>query len=498
MSSPWVRSSIERFGRLAVLVVAGLLLGCGSHEEQPNIVLIYIDDLGWRDAAFMGSRYYETPHIDRLAAGGAVFTAAYANAPNCAPSRASLLTGLYPPRHGIYTVGSPERGDASRRRLIPVPNETALDTGFVTIAEALRTAGYATAHVGKWHLGGEGSLPTDHGFDLNVAGDHRGHPPGYFAPYKRWDDQLPYLPGEAEPGEYLTDRLTDEALAFIEERRGGPFFLYLAHYAVHTPHQAKDALYQKYSQKTGSPEHNEPVYAAMIESVDESVGRIMAKLEELQITERTVVFFFSDNGGFGPATSMAPLRGSKGMLYEGGIRVPFVAFWPGEIRPGRELDTPVIGTDMYPTLLEIAGGLEPAQGLDGVSLVPLLTGEGGLSPRPLHWHFPAYLEADRSTLGSFRTTPAAAARVGDFKLVEFFETGTLELYDLRADIGEQVNLVDSLPELAARLHDTMSMWRVAVGAAVPTEANPAYEQALEGGTGRLPRGMSPEGPPPGR
>jgi arylsulfatase A-like enzyme len=486
MSSPWVRSSIEQLGRLAVLTLAGLLLGCGSREGQPNIVLIYVDDLGWRDVAFMGSRYYETPQIDRLAAGGTVFTAAYANAPNCAPSRASLLTGLYPPRHGIYTVGSPERGEASRRRLVPAPNETALDTGFVTIAEALRSAGYATAHVGKWHLGGEGSLPTDHGFDLNVAGDHRGHPPGYFAPYKRWDDQLPYLPGEPEPGEYLTDRLTEEALAFIEEQRAGPFFLYFAHYAVHTPHQAKDVLFEKYSQKPGSPEHNDPVYAAMIESVDESVGRIMGKLAELQLTERTVVFFFSDNGGFGPATSMAPLRGSKGMLYEGGIRVPFVAYWPGEIPPGRELGTPVIGTDIYPTLLEIAGGLEPAQKLDGASLVPLLTGSGGLRPRPLHWHFPAYLEADRSTSGPFRTTPAAAARVGDFKLIEFFEMGTFELYDLRADIGEQINLVDSLPEAATRLRETMSTWRAAVGAVVPTAANPAYEPASEDDTVRRP------------
>jgi arylsulfatase A-like enzyme len=486
MFSPRVRSPIERIGRLAVLLVVGLLFGCGSDEGRPNIVLIYVDDLGWRDVAFMGSRFYETPHIDRLAAGGAVFTAAYANAPNCAPSRASLLTGLYPPRHGIYTVGSPERGEARRRRLIPAPNETALDTGLVTIAEALRAAGYATAHVGKWHLGGEGSLPTDHGFDLNIAGDHRGHPPGYFAPYKRWDDRLPYLPGEPQPGEYLTDRLTDEALAFIEEQSGETFFLYLAHYAVHTPHQAKEALFEKYSQKPGSPEHNDPVYAAMIESVDESVGRIMAKLAELRLTERTAVFFFSDNGGFGPATSMAPLRGSKGMLYEGGIRVPLVAFWPGEIPPGRELDTPVVGTDRYPTLLEIAGGLEPAQELDGVSLLPLLTGAGGLGPRPLHWHFPAYLEADRSSTGPFRTTPAAAVRVGDFKLIEFFETGTLELYDLRSDIGEQVNLVDSLPEVATRLRGTMSTWRTAVSAVVPTEPNPTYEPASEDGTGRWP------------
>ncbi len=461
--------------KLATLLMAGALVGCGAHERRPNIVLIYIDDLGWRDVSFMGSRYYETPNIDRLADGGAAFTAAYANAPNCAPSRASLLTGLYPPRHGIYTVGDPERGDASRRALIPAPNRTALDTSLVTIAEALRSLGYATAHVGKWHLGGAGSLPTDHGFDVNVAGDQRGQPPGYFYPYKRWQNQLQFLPGEGEPGEYLTDRLTDEALEFIERERERPFFLYLAHFAVHTPLQAKERLVEKYARKPGTTEHGDPVYAAMIESVDQSVGRIVAKLAELQLAECTAVFFFSDNGGFGPATSMAPLRDSKGMLYEGGLRVPLVAYWPGTIPQGQMIDAPVIGTDVYPTFLSIAGAPLKPEARDGQSLLPLLIKGDGLSSRPLFWHFPAYLEADRSTPGPFRTTPAAAVRMDDYKLLEFFETGALELYDLRADIGEQVNLVDSLPEVAARLRDTMTGWRATVGAMVPTQANPAYE-----------------------
>jgi arylsulfatase A-like enzyme len=469
------RASLGWFRKLTTLVIAGALVACGTHGQRPNIIFIYIDDLGWRDVGFMGSRYYETPHIDRLADGGTVFSAAYANAPNCAPSRASVLTGLYPPRHGIYTVGDPERGEANRRALIPAPSRTALDTSLVTIAEALRARGYATAHVGKWHLGGVGSLPTDHGFDLNVAGDERGNPPGYFYPYKRWQNQLQFLPGEGEPGEYLTDRLTDEAIGFIEQQRERPFFLYLAHYAVHTPLQAKQRLVDKYARKPATAEHGDPVYAAMIESVDESVGRIVAKLAELGLAERTAVVFFSDNGGFGPATSMAPLRGSKGMLYEGGLRVPLVAYWPGTIPPGRTIETPVIGTDLYPTFLEIAGGRPEREAWDGLSLLPLVTGEGGLPERPLFWHFPAYLEADRSTPGPFRTTPAAAVRLGDRKLLEFFETGELELYDLAADMGEQVNLVDSLPEVAAQLRDTMTAWRAAVGAVVPSEANPAYE-----------------------
>jgi len=455
--------------------LAGALVACGAQQNRPNIVLIVIDDLGWRDVGFMGSRYYETPNIDQLADGGVAFSSAYANAPNCAPSRASLLTGLYPPRHGIYTVGDPARGDARHRALIPVPNRTALDTSLVTIAEALRARGYATAHVGKWHLGGVGSLPTDHGFDLNVAGDQRGHPPGYFYPYKRWEDQLQYLPGEGEPGEYLTDRLTDEAVGFIERHRERPFFLHLAHYAVHTPLQAQQRLVDKYEGKPVTPEHGDPVYAAMVESVDESIGRIVDKLAELGLAERTLVVFFSDNGGFGPVTAMAPLRGSKGMLYEGGVRVPLVAYWPGTIPPGRTIDAPVIGTDLFPTFIEVAGARPPREARDGLSLWSLLTEDGRLPSRPIFWHFPAYLEADRSTPGPFRTTPAAAVRIDDYKLLEFFETGALELYDLRADIGEQRNLVDSLPEVASRLHDAMQAWRAAVGAVVPNEANPAYE-----------------------
>lgn len=456
-------------------MAGALLLACGTDAISPNVVIIYIDDLGWRDLGFMGSEYYETPHIDRLAAQGIVFTNAYANAPNCAPSRASLLTGQYTPRHGVYTAGSPERGAARLRRLVPAPSKTALDTSVVTIAEALKAAGYATAHVGKWHLGGLGHLPTDQGFDVNVAGDGRGHVPTHFYPYRRDGNELRDLASTGREGEYLTDRLTDEALGFIEDHRDRPFFLYLSHYAVHTPLQAKDELVAKYREKSGDDEHNEPVYAAMVESVDESVGRIVAKLDELSLSESTVVFFFSDNGGYGPATSMAPLRGSKGMLYEGGIRVPLVVRWPGSFAPGREEETPVIGTDLFPTILEITGAEQPAQPLDGISLLGLLQGGDRLEPRALHWHFPAYLEAYRDMEGPWRTTPVAAMRSGDYKLIEFFETGELELYNLRDDIGERVNLAAELPDTLEQLHRLMIGWRRSVGAPVPTELNPAYE-----------------------
>ncbi|UCC81850.1 MAG: sulfatase [Gemmatimonadota bacterium] len=459
----------------SALMASVLLSACGKEAPRPNVVLIYIDDLGWRDAGFMGSEYYETPHIDRLAAEGVVFTNAYANAPNCAPSRASLLTGQYTPRHGVYTSGSPERGAARLRRLVPAPSKTALDTGVVTIAEALKGVGYATAHVGKWHLGGHGYLPTDQGFDVNVAGDGRGHVPTHFHPYRRSENELRDLAGTGREGEYLTDRLTAEALGFIENHHDRPFFLYLSHYAVHTPLQAKDELVSKYRRKPGDDRHNHPVYAAMVASVDESVGRIVARLDEFGLSESTVVFFFSDNGGYGPATSMAPLRGSKGMLYEGGIRVPLVVRWPGNFAPGRQEATPVIGTDLFPTIIEIAGAEMPAQPLDGVSLLKLLQGAGGLEPRALHWHFPAYLEAYSGMTGPWRTAPAAAIRSGDYKLIESFETGELELYNLRDDIGERANLAAQLPDIVEELHQLTIEWRRSVGAPVPTELNPAYE-----------------------
>jgi arylsulfatase A-like enzyme len=443
-----------------------LLVGC-AEPPPPNIVLVYIDDMGWRDAGFMGSTFYETPNIDGLAAGGLTFTNAYANAPNCAPSRASLLTGLYTPRHGVYTVGSPARGEAELRELIPAPNRTDLDTSFVTIAEMLRDAGYATGHVGKWHLGGAGSSPADHGFDINVAGDNVGHPPSYFYPYRRAGRELIGLT-EGREGEYLTDRLTDEALRFIEENRRTPFFLYLSHYAVHTPLQGKPELIEKYARKPGTEEHHHAAYAAMIESVDESVGRVLARLDELGLTDNTVVIFHSDNGGYGPATSMAPLRGSKGMLYEGGIRVPLAVRWPGHITAGARDDTPVIGSDLYPTIRDLVGVTGHSQPQDGVSLSSLLLNGAALAERPLFWHFPAYLEAYRGMEDPWRTTPAAAVRVGRHKLIEWYEDGRRELYDLEADIGESNDLSLEQPELASQLLERLHRWQASVAAAMPT------------------------------
>jgi len=430
-----------------------------SPQRKPNFVFILIDDMGFKDLGFMGSRYYETPNIDKLAGEGVVFTNAYSNAPNCAPTRACLMSGQYTPRHGIYTVGTSERGQSKLRKLIPTPNETNLDSKVVTIPDALKPGGYTSACIGKWHLGGKSPYrPVDRGFDVAFERNHRGH--------------------FSKDGEYLTDRLTDEAIKFIEAGKSGPFFLYLPHHAVHTPIQAKEQLIEKYKKKEPTAAHNNPTYAAMIESVDYSVGRVMAKLDELGLRDNTVVFFFSDNGGYANATSMVPLRGSKGMLYEGGIRVPMIVRWPGVISPGGVCEEPVIGIDFYPTMLEMAGIPQPSgHTLDGRSIVPLLKGGRTLNRKAIFWHFPAYLEAYNEKQWPWRTTPAGAVRQGNWKLIEFFEDGKVELYNLKDDLGEKNDLAGTMPEKAKELQRTLVQWRRSVNAPVPTEKNPQYDPA---------------------
>lgn len=442
-----------------------------SSAEKPNIVFFFIDDLGWADLGFMGSDYYETPHIDRLAAESMVFTSAYANAPNCAPSRACLMSGQYPPRHGIYTVGDPRRGNHKQRKLEPVENETILKDEFVTIAEALKTNGYTTATLGKWHLGED---PTTQGFDINIAGREWGSPSGggYHSPYK-----YPNLTNNKK-GDYLTDQLTDEACKFIEDHQQEPFFLYLTHYAVHTPIQAKEELAQKYDRKPKGKHQNNAKYAAMVQSVDESVGKVLRKLHELDLDDNTVVVFFSDNGGHSGATSNTPLRGAKGMLYEGGIREPFICRWPSVTAAGTKCPEPIIGIDLYPTFLEITGTKQPSEyELDGVSIVPLLKDpQAELDREAIFWHFPCYLQGKGDPQGGpFRTTPAAAVRKGDWKLIEWFETGHQELYNLKTDISETTNLIATEPAVANDLFQTMKDWRKKTNAPIPIKPNPRYE-----------------------
>jgi len=438
---------------------------------KPNIVFILADDLGWRDAGFMGSKYYETPAIDKLAASGMVFTDGYANAPNCAPSRAALMTGLYGPRTGIYTVNSAKRGKDVYRRLIPVENKIVLDSSFVTLAEVLKQNGYVSASVGKWHLGNPPhSGPISQGFDINVGGWQLGHPKAYFSPYGN-----PYLT-DGPKGEYLTDRLTREALRFIEENKDRPFFLYFPHYAVHAPFQAKDSLKNQFINKPPDDGQKNPVYAAMIKSLDESVGRIIRKLDELHLRKNTIVVFMSDNGGVTFITSNTPLRGGKGMLYEGGIREPFIVSWPGKIKSGTVSPYPIIGTDMFPTLLHLTGS-KPEKRLhfDGINLSKLLLKGKTPRKRALYWHFPAYLEQSRGIPGLWRTTPASAIRYGNWKLIRFYETRKTELYNLAEDIGEQNDLSLQNPKEKAKLEKMMDRWLRKTHAFIPTQKNPAFD-----------------------
>lgn len=432
-------------------------------------MLILADDLGWTDLGCAGSDYYETPRIDRLADEGLLFTNAYMCAANCAPSRAAIMSGQYAPRTGVYTVSPAARGRSENRRLIPIANNPTLAPAVITVAEALRGAGYRTGHFGKWHLGADPETgPLAQGFDVNVAGSRRGHPSSYFSPYGNGDI------ADGPEGENLTLRLAEEASSFIRVGGGEPFFLYLPFYAVHTPIQPEPERLEHFRAKPTGARHTRPGYAAMIATMDEAVGRVLDALEESGLAGNTVVFFTSDNGGNGRITNNAPLRGAKGMFYEGGIRVPFIVRWPGRIDPGARCDVPVTGIDFLPTLLEIAGIDPPAQPLDGVSLLPVLTGAPSLHRTAIYWHFPAYLESSGVVPGPWRTTPVGAIRAGRYKLLEFFEDGRLELYDLEQDESESHDLGAQMPEKRDELHAMLKAWRAGIGAPVPIEPNPGY------------------------
>jgi arylsulfatase A-like enzyme len=456
---------------LLIATIVAVLLGCGSAEREasrPNIILVYVDDMGWRDLAVQGSDYYLTPHMDQLASEGVRFRQAYANAPNCAPSRASLLSGRYAPRHGVYTVGSSERGASRNRALIPVQNQTVLDTSFVTLAEGLSEAGYTNGFFGKWHLGADGFGPIDQGFDQAAGWSEAGSPPGYYWPYQRGRLSLPDLAEEGKSGEHLTDRLVNEALDFMRKTEG-PFFVMLSHYAVHTPIQADSSRVARFRGRQPDGGHQSEAYASMVAGVDDGLGRIRDALVEMGASHNTYIVLASDNGGFGPITDMLPLRGAKGMLYEGGVRVPMIITGPG-VKPRLD-DTPVIGMDLYPTFLDWARSSAPVS-TDGLSLARLISDREPLAERSLFWHFPAYLEATREMEGPWRTAPASSIRRGPHKLLRFYETGATELYDLGAQPGENTMLQD--PRIQRDLEAELAAWLSATDAFIPTEPNPGY------------------------
>ncbi len=451
------------------LMLLGLLIQCAPADERTNIIHIVVDDLGVMDVGFMGDKRYHTPHIDRLAGQSMVFTEGYAPAANCAPSRACVLTGQNPMVHGVYTVGSSERGQVATRQLIPTVNTPYVADELTLLPEVFKREGYLTAQIGKWHVGYD---PETQGVDINIAGTHRGGPGnkgGYFSPYHN-----PKLP-DGPAGEYLTDRLTSEAIQFLEQHQDQKFFLYFPFFTVHTPIQGKPELVQKY---TGRTDVNAE-YAAMVESLDENIGRLMNALDRLKLSENTVVVFTSDNGGIRKFSKQDPYRAGKGSYYEGGVRVPFTVRWPGQIPAGSRSDVPVTGFDFYPTYLEILG-VEADKPLDGVSLLPLLKRSGTIEPRPLFWHFPVYLQAydpktDDGRDPLFRTRPGSTMRYGHWKLHQYFEDGAYELYNLSSDVGERNNLAPSMPEKVEELAAMLDEWRAKNNAPVPTQKNPAFQ-----------------------
>lgn len=442
-----------------------------ADQKPPNIIFILADDLGYTDTSAYGSRYYETPNIEKLAAEGLKFTNGYSNGPNCQPTRAALISGQYAARTGVYTVGNIDRFDWRSRPLRPVDNLIALPQDKTTIAQSLKKAGYATAMFGKWHLGNKPEEhPSKRGFDEAIVSNGKHFD---FAT----DPKVDY-----PKGAYLADFLTDKAADFIQRHKDGPFFLYLPHYGVHAPYQAKPELIEHFKNKPAAGGHHDPVYAAMLASVDQSVGKITALVDQLGIADNTLIVFTSDNGGVGGyqkaginargITDNSPLKAGKGNLHEGGIRVPYIFRWKGKIAPGGVTDTPIISVDLHPSLLALSGAPAPEnQPLDGVSYAKLLADPTAkLDREALFWHFPGYLGANGD---SWRTKPVSVIRSGDWKLIQNIEDKSLELYDLKNDIGEENNLATAQSEKAAALLAKLDTWRQEIKAPFPTPNDPS-------------------------
>ena len=463
------------------LLAAGTAYGQQSAAGKPlNFLFVLVDDLGWADVGCYGADLHETPNIDRLAGQGMRFTDAYASASVCTPTRAAIMTGKYPARLHMTIWREAASQPPRNTKVIPPVVTADLPLAEVSIVRALQSAGYLTALVGKWHLGNAEHYPEAHGFDINIGGTIWGAPQTHFYPYrgsKLWGGEVRYVPHLewGKPGEYLTDRLTDEAINILERAKDRPFFLYLAHHTVHTPIEAPQPLIDRYAGKLRAGlNHANPTYAAMTHSLDDNMGRLLEKLQQLQIADRTVVVFTSDNGGFinqyqqMTVTNNAPLRSGKGALYEGGVRVPLIVRWPGVAAAGSVCHQPVVSMDFYPTILQMAnakGDPKHNAGVDGLSLVPLLKQQQqGLSRDALFWHYPHYYNT---------TSPVSSVRAGPWKLLEFHEDMHVELYNLQGDLGEQKDLAAQQPERAGQLRQRLHAWRQAVDAQMPVP-NPDY------------------------
>lgn len=449
-------------------------------NEKPNIIIIIADDLGWMDVGYNGADYYETPNIDKLAKEGMIFNRFYPSAANCAPSRASLLTGMYSPRHQVYLPQGVSRGgDASEMRFkVPTQGQNStfntfsvsrnsVSPEFESIAEVVKKSEYVTARMGKWHIGDD-----NQGFDVISANGDNGYTTNFNGKEKRFYDDI-----------HVAERLTDASLDFIDSNTNNPFLLYLSHWEVHTPMAARENRIDHFRKKLKKWPNREydPIYAAEIEQVDISVGRILSKLKENDLDENTIVIFTSDNGGLTSMTSNAPLRAGKGTFYEGGIRNPFCISWPGVIKPGSKTDIPANGIDLLPTIAEITSAKLPEdQPIDGCSLLPILRGESFLRKEPLYFHFPLYLGGGRdiSVLPSFRgqknywrAVPSTTVISEDWKLIYYYEYDLYELYNLENDISESDDLSKIETEVAVRLLEKLNQWTDAVYAPIPTILN---------------------------
>jgi len=453
---------------LATISVAPVF--AATDAKKLNIILINMDDLGWTDLGCFGSQYYETPNIDKLCVRGMKFTNAYAACAVCSPTRAAIMTGRYPARIGItdwiraefqggrIVGGKNPTGYNKSRDLLCPKNHMFLEHSDVTIAELLKPIGYTTCHIGKWHLGPEQWYPETQGFDFNHGGCDYGQPPSYFDPYKnRKCQNIPTLPPRKQ-GEYLTDREAGEAVSFIRRHKDRPFFLHMAHYAVHTPIQAKADLKAKYENRAKTTKQENAAYAAMVHSVDDAVGRIVATLDNLALSKHTMIIFTSDNGGLLGPTDNTPLRQGKGHPYEGGIRIPQIICWPGVVKPGTVCKDPVISVDFFPTIAEATLSAMPNRAIDGESLIPLLKQSGSLKRDSIFWHFPHYRG---------RIAPYSIIRSGKWKLLKRYAGKQHELFNLESDISEKNDLSKTMPEKVTELDTTLTKWLKGVGAKMP-------------------------------
>ena len=467
---------MNNFKSKKLIILLLFIYSCQNNivdKEKPNVILIVADDLGWSDLSYMGSTYYETPNIDKLSKSGMTFYNGYASSANCAPSRASMLTGKHHPFHGIYSVKNSDRGNKKTRKIIPIKTKTKLELEYFILPEMLKSKGYSTGHFGKWHMGPKGYFPEQMGFDINIGGNEHGGPGSYFSPYK-----YPNM-SNGPKDEYLTDRIGDEVIKFIEKNKENNFFAYVPFFSVHTPIQSKSEYEKKYRNKESNEYHNREDYAGMIQSLDENIGKILEKIDKLNLSKNTLIIFTSDNGGIKAISNQYPLRAGKGSYYEGGIKVPMIFSWPEKIQAGSTSNERVSNIDFYPTIKKIIGYNKTID-LDGEDLTPIFNSKA-LKKRELYFHFPIYLEPYNVHLDSgsdplFRTRPGSVIIKDNWKLHHYYEDNNFELYNLENDISESKNLININKEKKAELLKDLNNWRSKNNAPIPNKLNPFYDQ----------------------